>query len=110
MVITNNHGMQQLMSGKFNLGTETSVTAGPVGNHEWKMNEEVVTYARARGVFAGMNLTGSSITQDEDDTRALYGSPVSLGDIFAGRAQAPAASKSFLDTVEKHAGQSKTKD
>jgi len=110
MIITNEHGMQQLMSGKFSLGTETSVTAGPVGNHEWKMNEEAVTYAKARGVFAGMNLTGSSITQDEDDTRALYGSPVSVSEILGGRTQAPAASQSFLETVERYAGQSKIKD
>jgi len=109
MVITSEKGMQQLMSGKFNLGTETSVTAGPVGNHEWKMNEDVLTYARARGAFAGFNLTGSSITQDHDDTRALYGSTASLSDILSGKIQPASATQPFLGEVEKYAGQTKTK-
>lgn len=64
MVVTDDKGMQQLVSGKLSLGTETSVTAGPTGNHEWKLNEDILTYARAKGAFAGFNLAGSSITED----------------------------------------------
>jgi lipid-binding SYLF domain-containing protein len=110
MVITNSKGLQQLLAEKFNLGTETSVTAGPVGNHEWKMNEEVLTYARARGVFAGFNLTGSEIRQDEDDTRTLYGNPVSLSDVLTGKTRAGAGGQSFLDAVRKYAGIARTND
>jgi lipid-binding SYLF domain-containing protein len=110
LVVTNDKGMQQLVSGKTNLGTETSVTAGPTGNHEWKMNEDILTYARARGVFAGFNMSGSSISQDQDDTRSLYGDSVSLADILAGKTQAPGSSQPFLGTVEKYAGKNKAKD
>lgn len=53
MVITDSKGEQQLESGKFDLGTETSVTAGPVGNHAMTMNADVLSYSRTRGVFAG---------------------------------------------------------
>ena len=56
MAVTDDKGMEQLESGKFNLGTETSVTAGPIGNQDMKMNADVLTYSRARGMFAG---TGS---------------------------------------------------
>ncbi len=110
MVITSDKGLQELLTGKFNLGTETSVTAGPVGNHEWKMNEEVLTYARTRGVFAGFNLTGSEIRQDEDDTRVLYGNPASLNDVLTGKTQPAAGSQPFLDAVAKYAGTVKAKD
>jgi lipid-binding SYLF domain-containing protein len=110
LVATNDKGMQQLISGKTNLGTETSVTAGPTGNHEWKTNEDMLTYARAKGVFAGFNLTGSSITEDQDDARTLYGSPVSLADILGGKVQPPRGSQAFLETVAKYAGQTKAND
>jgi lipid-binding SYLF domain-containing protein len=110
LIVTNDKGMQQLVSGKTSLGTETSVTAGPTGNHEWKMNEDMLTYARAKGVFAGFNLTGSSITEDQDDARTLYGSPVSLADILAGKVQPPSATQVFLETVGKYAGQTKAND
>jgi SH3 domain-containing YSC84-like protein 1 len=110
LVVLNDQGMKQLVSGKMNLGTETSVTAGPIGNQEWKMNEDILTYARAKGAFAGVNLAGSSITEDQDDARALYGSPVSLADILAGRVQPTTGSQPFLETVAKYAGQTKSKD
>src|ERR1700739_2816892 len=99
MVVTDEKGMHQLESGKFNLGTETSVTAGPVGNHDWKMNADVVTYSRARGMFAGMNLDGSSISQDPDDTKSLYGSPIPLGDILSGKTQDPSVAEPFVSKV-----------
>ncbi len=110
LVVTNDKGLQQLVSGKTNLGTETSVTAGPVGNHEWKMNEDFLTYARARGAFAGFNLAGSAITQDEDDTRKLYGGPVSLSDILTGKTQPAEVTQPFLQDVERYAGRAKAKD
>ena len=110
LVVINDKGMQQLVSGKMNLGTETSVTAGPTGNHEWKMNEDILSYARAKGAFAGFNLTGSSITEDKDDAKILFGNPVSLADILAGKSQTPSSSQPFLETVSKYAGQTKAKD
>jgi lipid-binding SYLF domain-containing protein len=82
MIVMNDKGMRQLESGKFNLGVEASAAAGPVGTHHWTMNSEVVTYARSRGIFAGTNLDGSSIAQDEDDAHSLYGRSLSLPDIL----------------------------
>ncbi len=107
IVITDEKGMQQLESGKFRMGVETSVTAGPVGQHNMNINADAVSYARSRGVFAGTNITGSSITEDEGDARTLYGSPMSLADILSGKAQPPDTGESFLNTVQKYAGQTK---
>lgn len=110
LVVTDDKGVQQLDSRKFNLGTETSVTGGPVGKEDMKMNADVLAYSRTRGVFAGMNIHGSAITEDKSDGGALYGSSISLADIFAGKVKPSDSSDSFLKTVEKCAGQSKRKD
>jgi lipid-binding SYLF domain-containing protein len=107
IIVTDEKGMQQLESGKFRMGVETSVTAGPVGEHSMTINVDAVSYARTRGVFAGTNITGSSITEDEGNARALYGSSMSLADILSGKAQPPDTGASFLDTVQKYAGQTK---
>jgi lipid-binding SYLF domain-containing protein len=71
------------------------------------MRAEVLTYSRARGLFAGIDLNGSAITQDKDETRLLYGSFVPFPDILSGKVQATAASKPFLAAVRRYSIQSK---
>lgn len=110
LVVVNGKGMQQLESGKFKMGVETSATAGPVGNHHWTMNSDVVTYARARGLFAGTNLDGSSITQDGDDTRSMYGTSVSLTDILSGKMKDPSVDRPFVSKVVAYAGKARARD
>src|SRR3974390_14299 len=78
MLIMNNDGMQHLLSSQFALGADASVAAGPVGRHaegntDWKMRAQVLTYSRARGVFAGVSLNGAIMKQDKDSTREFYG-------------------------------------
>jgi lipid-binding SYLF domain-containing protein len=102
-----------LLSSKFKLGADASAAAGPVGRNtaadtDWKMKAEVLSYSRARGVFAGIDLNGSAITQDKDETRLLYGNGESFEDILNGKVQAPAASAPFLTAVRKYAGQAKS--
>lgn len=110
MVITNDKGMQHLLSSKFKLGADASAAAGPVGRDagadtDWKMKAEVLTYSRARGVFAGIDLSGSAITQDKDETRILYGRMEPFSDILDGRVHPPAGSEPFLAAVRKYSGQ-----
>ena len=112
MVVTNDQGMQHLLSSKFKLGADASATAGPVGREagadtDWKMKAEVLTYSRARGIFAGIDLTGSTVTQDKDETRILYGEFVPFADIFAGKVTPPESSAVFLTAVRKYSGQAK---
>lgn len=113
MIITNDQGMQHLLSSKFKLGADASAAAGPVGrttgaDTDWKMKAEVLTYSRSRGIFAGIDLSGSAITQDKDETRLLYGDAESFEDILNGKVKAPAASAPFLTAVRKYAGQAKS--
>lgn len=112
MVVTNDQGMQHLLSSKFKLGADASAAAGPVGRNagadtDWKMKAEVLTYSRARGVFAGIDLNGAAITQDKDETRILFGDFVPFADILNGKVKAPESSEPFLAAVRKYAAQSK---
>src|SRR5436853_734422 len=108
MLIMNNDGMQHLLSSKFELGADASVAAGPVGRHaegntDWKMRAQVLTYSRARGVFAGLTLNGAQIKQDKDSTREFYGAMVPFRTALTGEIEPPAAANPFLSTLAKWA-------
>jgi len=108
MLIMNNEGMQRLLSSQFELGADASVAAGPVGRHaegdtDWKMRAQVLTYSRARGVFAGATLNGAVIKQDKDSTREFYGHMVTFKASLTGEVDAPAASNAFLTSLAKWA-------
>jgi SH3 domain-containing YSC84-like protein 1 len=112
MLIMNDKGMEHLLSSKFKLGAEGSAAAGPVGrqaeaNTDWKMRSEILSYSRSRGVFAGLELNGAVIKQDDDDTRILYGKEVPFKDILTGRVKAPQGSERFLSAVRKYAAEAK---
>jgi lipid-binding SYLF domain-containing protein len=108
MVIMNDKGMRDLLEAKFKLGADASVAAGPVGrlaegSTDWKMRAEVLTYSRARGVFAGITLNGAVIRQDQDDTRDFYGRMVPYKTILTGAIDAPSDSRPFLGALNKYA-------
>jgi lipid-binding SYLF domain-containing protein len=112
MVVTNDQGMQHLLSSKFKLGADASAAAGPVGRDtgadtDWKMKAEVLTYSRARGIFAGIDLNGAAITQDKDETRVLYGHFEPFSEILSGKVQSKASSEEFLAAVRKYSGSAK---
>jgi lipid-binding SYLF domain-containing protein len=112
MIVTNDDGMQHLLSSKFKLGADASAAAGPVGRDaaadtDWKMRAEVLTYSRARGIFAGIDLNGAAITQDKEETRMLYGSFAPFPDILSGKVPPPNTSEAFLIAVRKYAGQAR---
>ena len=106
MMIMNERGMQALLSSKFKLGADASAAAGPVGRHaegstDWKMRAEVLTYSRARGLFAGVTVNGSSITQDDNATRELYGRSVPFKTILTGAISTPQTGEPFVAAVRK---------
>jgi lipid-binding SYLF domain-containing protein len=112
MVVTNQQGMQHLLSDKFKIGADASAAAGPVGRDagadtDWKMKAEVLTYSRARGVFAGVDLNGSSLRQDKDETRVLYGKFVPFEDILSGKVPPQPDTAPFLSAVRKYSGESR---
>src|SRR5579864_4364948 len=108
MLVMNKDGMRHLLSSQFALGADASVAAGPVGRHaegntDWKMRAQVLTYSRARGVFAGVSLNGAVIKQDKNTTREFYGHMVTSKAALTGEVDAPAPANSFLTTLAKWA-------
>ncbi len=104
MVIQGDKGMQRLISSKFEIGADASAAAGPVGRHasadtDWKLNAEILTYSRAKGIFAGVTLNGASIRRDDDSTEAMYGHEISTRRILMGEVTPPPAAQPFLDAV-----------
>ena len=113
MLVMNQKGMDALLSSKFKVGADASAAAGPVGREgeastDWKMKAEVLTYSRARGIFAGIDLSGSRIAQDQDETRLLFGKMVPFAEILSGKVEAPNGSEPFLSAVKKYATQART--
>jgi lipid-binding SYLF domain-containing protein len=108
MLIMNKEGMKHLLSSQFELGADASVAAGPVGRHaegntDWKMRAEVLTYSRARGLFAGVSLNGAAIKQDKDSTRDFYGRMVPFRTSLVGEVDAPAGANAFLASLAQWA-------
>lgn len=108
MLVMNNDGMKHLLSSKFALGADASVAAGPVGRHaegntDWKMRAQVLTYSRARGIFAGVSLNGAVVKQDKDSTREFYGRMVPFRTALTGEIDPPPAANTFLSTLAKWA-------
>jgi lipid-binding SYLF domain-containing protein len=112
MLVMNDRGLQHLLSSKFELTGEGSVAAGPVGRHasagtDWKMNTEVLTYSRSKGVFAGLTLEGAVVEQDNDSTHAIYGRHMMFRSILSGRAATPASANDFIRAVSEAGVQAK---
>jgi lipid-binding SYLF domain-containing protein len=106
----NAKGKEKLLSSKFTLGGDASVAAGPVGRTanaetDLQMRAEILSYSRARGVFAGISLQGSTLRGDEGADRDIYGHRVSRGDILNGAVGAPQSCSSFGQTLSKYSSE-----
>jgi lipid-binding SYLF domain-containing protein len=110
MIIQNEKGVQKLLSSNFQIGADASAAAGPVGRHaqagtDWKLDTEILTYSRAKGVFAGITLEGASIRQDSDSRRAIYGRNVTTRALLLGKVPAPPAAQPFLAEIRRSKAQ-----
>lgn len=86
MLVMNDSGAKKLLESKFTLGGEGEVAAGPVGreasaNTDAKMTAEILSWSRARGVFAGVSLQGATFREDTEDNEAMYGKKLSNREI-----------------------------
>lgn len=111
VLIIQDHGMNRLLSSKFEIGADASAAAGPVGRHatadtDWKLDTEILTYSRAKGLFAGISLAGSAIRHDSDATAAIYGTDVSTSSLLHGEVPPPPSTRAFLDAVRDAKAQS----
>ena len=107
LVAVNDRGMQDLLSSKFKIGADVAAAAGPVGRNtqastNLTLKSELLTYSRSRGVFAGIDLDGTVVSQNSDDTEQYYGGPHSFDQILKGNVLPPDSSKPFLRTVVKY--------
>jgi SH3 domain-containing YSC84-like protein 1 len=107
LVAVNNRGMQDLLKSKFKIGGDASAAAGPVGRNaqaatSLNMKAELLTYSRARGIFAGVSLDGTSVSQNQDDTDTFYGRHLSFHQILAGAVAVPSAARPFVRTIARY--------
>jgi len=107
MLVMNEGGMNRLLSTKFTLGGDASAAAGPVGREtqaqtDAAMTAEILTWSRAKGLFAGISLQGATLRPDDDWNRDLYGHDVNNRDILTGKVAAPAAASTFEADLNKY--------
>src|SRR5262245_45577779 len=108
LLFMNEKAMNSLLSSKFTMGGEASVAAGPVGREtgaetDAKMNAEILSYSRSKGVFAGLELKGTSITPDKSDMEGTYGKGVKAADVVkTGTTKAPVDVQIYPDTLTKY--------
>ena len=104
LVAVNDRGMQDLLKNKFKIGGDASAAAGPVGragqaSTDWKMNAELLSYSRAKGLFAGIDLDGTSVSQNNEDTDIYYGAPHDFESILKGDVAVPPGAVPFVRDV-----------
>ena len=107
MLVMNEHGMKMLEKSKFTVGGDASVAAGPVGrttaaDTDASMNAEILSWSRARGVFAGIALNGATLRPDRDDNAKLYGKPLETRDILMTHLAPPVAARPLISELDRY--------
>ncbi|MDX2267799.1 MAG: lipid-binding SYLF domain-containing protein [Bryobacter sp.] len=107
LLVMNKKGADRLLSNQFKLGGEASAAAGPVGrtstaSTDAYMTAEMLSYSRSRGVFAGISLEGSTVRQDLDANRRLYGKTLTNKEIIETNPAGPAAAKKLVGVLNKY--------
>jgi lipid-binding SYLF domain-containing protein len=113
LVAINHKGFEDLLHDKFKIGGDASAAAGPVGRDaqastDLSMRAELLTWSRSRGLFAGIDLNGISVSQNADDTEALYGGAHPYGSVLRGEVAAPGAARPFLHAISRYFGEAQT--
>ncbi len=112
LLFMNDHALHSLLSDKFKLGADASVAAGPVGRNasagtDLKLNAEILSYSRTKGVFAGVSLAGAVVQADKSGDRAMYGDNVDRHQILDGRTAVPASARRLLREIDGYAQEAK---
>jgi lipid-binding SYLF domain-containing protein len=113
ILVMNNRGMKSLLTSKVKLGADASVAAGPKGrtasaDTDAYMRAEMLSYSRARGVFAGVSLEGTTLRPDGEANARLYGQGVTAANIVEkSKVEAPAAGRKLVSRLERAAPQLK---
>ncbi|MCL2659256.1 MAG: lipid-binding SYLF domain-containing protein [Acidobacteriaceae bacterium] len=107
LLAMNDRGLQDMLKNKFKIGADASAAAGPVGRTaaagtDWKMNAEFLTYSRSKGIFGGISLDGSVLSQNQADTMALYGNNIPFETILKGNQPTPEEAQPFVRSVAEN--------
>jgi SH3 domain-containing YSC84-like protein 1 len=108
LLVMNEEGMGKLLGDNFEIGADASVAAGPVGRQAGastniRMDAQILSYSRSKGLFAGLELKGVVINPDEDDMLAVYGNESSTKVVLgAGAATKPSQVRTFSDTLARY--------
>jgi SH3 domain-containing YSC84-like protein 1 len=108
MLFMNQHALHSLLSDRFKLGGDASVAAGPVGrtadaDTDLKLTSEILSYSRAKGLFAGVSLQGAVVKADTSGDRAMYGESITRNQIMQGDVPVPEAAVPLLHSVSQYA-------
>jgi lipid-binding SYLF domain-containing protein len=103
----NDRGLQDLLKNKFKIGGDASAAAGPVGRAgeaatDWKMGAELLSYSRNKGLFAGIDLNGTGVSQNREDTEIYYGSPQTFENVLRGNVAVPPGAVALIRDVARH--------
>ena len=107
LIAMNQNGLQAMLKNKVKLGADAAAAAGPVGRNaqagtDWKLNAEFLSYSRSKGLFAGIDLDGTVLSQNQTDTRTLYGADIPFKTILDGNQVTPEDARPFVRTVAKY--------
>ncbi len=106
LLVMNDSGVKHLLSSKFTLGGEASVAAGPIGRDstaqtDATLHAEILSYSRQRGVYGGLSLDGSTLREDDESNRELYGHDLKNESLLTGKVTVPAPAKSFIAALTR---------
>jgi SH3 domain-containing YSC84-like protein 1 len=114
MLFMNKDGLNSLLSNEFTLGGDASVAAGPVGRQagaetDLKLNAQILSYSRSKGLFAGLELKGVIIKPDKDDMRDVYGEGVTAKEVLKdNKVTAPVAIRAFPTALGRYSTRNAT--
>jgi len=109
MLFMNDRALHSLLSDKFKLGADASVAAGPVGRSaaagtDLKLNAEILSYSRSKGIFAGVSLDGAVVQGDKSGDQAMYGADVDRHEIVDGKVAMPASATDLIHELHTYTG------
>lgn len=107
MLVMNEHGADRLLGDKFTLGGDATAALGPVGRTteaqtDARMTAEILTWSRARGLFAGIALNGSTLREDKDWNMDLYGKTLTNREIITGDVASPKAAAALMAELDRY--------
>lgn len=108
MLIMNERGMRELDKDKFTLGADASIAAGPVGRTasagtDAYMSAEILSWSRAKGLFAGIALNGATMRPDMDDNKELYGQRLNSKEVLTAGMAPPEAAHQLIAELDRYA-------